>query len=106
MDIRLTQGMAINFGEPSLIRLHYLKVGVHVRMQNADEAEAIEHHMPALRAALVTVFSAQDEDSVSSPHGKEDIRQLALSQLQDVIEQEEGTPLIQDLFFTTFVIQR
>ncbi len=106
MDIRLTQGMAINFGEPSLIRLHYLKVGVHVRMQNADEAEAIEHHMPALRDALVTVFSAQDEDSVSSPHGKEDIRQLALSQLQDVIEQEEGTPLIQDLFFTTFVIQR
>ncbi len=104
--VRLTKGMVLNYGDPSLTRLRYLKVDVQVRVLTPDDADVIEHHMPALQDALVMLFSAQDADTVRSIEGKENIRAMALSETQKVIEKEEGLPLIEDLLFTTFIVQR
>ncbi|HIG44425.1 MAG TPA: flagellar basal body-associated protein FliL [Gammaproteobacteria bacterium] len=106
MYVKLTSGMVVNYGEPSLSRLHYLKVSVDVRVRNADHADAIEYHMPALQDALIRVFSAQEDELIQSAAGKEELRMMVLKELQKVIEKEEGMPLIQDLLFTGFIVQR
>ena len=106
MYVQLTPGMVINYGEPSISRLKYLKVGVQVRVQTADHADLIEHHLPALQDALVMCFSSVAAESVSKSSGQEEIRQLALEAVQELIEVEEGAPIIQDLLFSSFVVQR
>ncbi len=72
MYVKLTKGLVLNYGEPSLARLRYLKVDVHARVKSADDADAVEYHSPALQDILVSIFCAQDEDSVASAEGKEE----------------------------------
>lgn len=104
--VPLTKGMVLNYGEPSLNRLKYIKVAVDVRVLSAAEAELVEYHRPALLDTLVHVFSASEEEIVKSGGGKEAIRQLALEEIQSVMRTEEGDAIIQELLFSTFVVQR
>ena len=62
--------------------------------------------MPAIKDRLVTIFSSQDEVTIRSPEGKEKIRQDALAELQALIKKEQGEPIIDDLLFGRFVVQR
>lgn len=104
--VRLTTGMVLNYGEPSLNRLKYIKVAVDVRVPNAGSADMVEYHSPALIDALVRVFTASEEEVVKSAHGKEELRQTALKELQAVMLSEEGDQVIEDLLFSSFVVQR
>ena len=106
MYVNLTRGLVINFGEPSLSRLRYLKVAVDVRVENGEDAELIEYHLAALQDALVISFSTIDEDYILSHEGREEIRLLALDSVNKVIEAEEGDPIILDLLFSSFIVQR
>jgi flagellar FliL protein len=104
--VPLTKGMVVNYGEPSLNRLKYLKVAVQVRVQSPADAELVEYHRPALLDTLVYVFTASEEETIKSGGGKEAIRQLALAELRNVMKTEEGDAVIEDLLFSTFVVQR
>jgi len=106
MYVKLTKGLVLNYGEPSLARLRYLKVDVHARVKSADDADAVEYHSPALQDILVSIFCAQDEDSVASAEGKEEIRAQVLSAFQKLIKKEEGETIVQDVLFTSFIVQR
>ena len=106
MYIKLTKGLVLNYGEPSLARLRYLKVDVHARVKSADDADAVEYHIPAIQDILVTIFCAQDEDTISSIEGKEAIRAQILSALRKLIKKEEGSPIVEDILFTSFIVQR
>lgn len=104
--VPLTKGLVVNYGEPSLNRLKYLKVAVSVRVASASDAELVEYHRPALLDTLVRVFTASEEETVKTGGGQEAIRQLALEQLRGIMKNEEGDSVIQDLLFGTFVVQR
>tara|TARA_R110002073_G_scaffold4917_15_gene31101 strand:- start:11070 stop:11459 length:390 start_codon:yes stop_codon:yes gene_type:complete len=104
--VKLTKGMVINYGEPSLNRLKYLKVAVDVRVPSAGAAELVEYHLPALLDALVIVFTNSEDELIRSSGGKEEIRQQALVKLKSVMSSEEGDEVIEDLLFSSFVVQR
>ncbi|MFT7689132.1 MAG: flagellar FliL protein [Candidatus Azotimanducaceae bacterium] len=104
--VKLTKGMVVNYGQPSLSRLKYMKIAVQVRLTNVVEAESIEHHMPALLDSLITLFSACEESLVDTSGGREEIRKMALDAVQRVVKKEEGKPIIQDLLFGSFIVQR
>jgi len=104
--VRLTKAMVINYGEPSLSRLKYLKVAVDVRVPSASAADLVEYHRPMLLDALVTVFTDLEAEVVKSADGKEEIRQQALAELQRAMKSEEGDQVIEDLLFSSFVVQR
>ena len=104
--VKLTKGMVINYGEPSLNRLKYLKVVVDVRVPSAGAAELVEYHLPALLDALVIVFTNSEDELIRSSGGKEEIRQQALVKLKSVMSSEEGDEVIEDLLFSSFVVQR
>ncbi|MCF4987328.1 flagellar basal body-associated FliL family protein, partial [Pseudomonas syringae] len=47
----------------------------------------------------------QTFDSMSSAEAKENIRQEALKQVQRVMNDEEGKPIVEDLLFNNFIVQ-
>jgi len=70
------------------------------------EAEAkVKHHEPLIRNQLVTLFSQQTDASLGTVEAKEALRQEALKQVQAVLAQEEGEPLVEDLLFNNLIIQ-
>ena len=76
-----------------------------VAHRDAEGEAALKYHTPALRNALVLLFSRQEDAAVSSSGGREQIRQQALSELRDIMQTESGEPVIEDLVFSNFVVQ-
>jgi flagellar FliL protein len=54
---------------------------------------------------LVALFSQQTVDSMSSADAKEKLRQEALKQVQQVMTDEEGKPIVEDLLFNNLIVQ-
>jgi flagellar FliL protein len=98
--------MVVNYGDPSLGRLRYLKFAVNVRVAHSNIGNIVGYHQPALLDALIILFSSQPDARVNSAAGKEEIRQLALTELRRIMKREEGEEYIEDLLFVRFVVQR
>jgi len=104
--ISIKPPFVVNLGTVSGPRLSYLKTEIALRTSSKTAAEAVKYHLPYIRNELVLLFSRQDLASVSTNEGKEMLRAEALEKVRSVLQQEEGTPLVTDLLFSTFVVQR
>jgi flagellar protein FliL len=58
-----------------------------------------------IRNTLVSLFGHETLESVATLEGKEALRAKALAAVQEVLEEEEGKPLVDDLLFTNLVTQ-
>lgn len=85
--------------------LGFVRVTVELMLDDSDNLEVAEHHMPLLRATVIEVFGRQPEDKVKSLTGREDIRRTILKQLRDKLEAETGSPVITDVIFTKYLYQ-
>jgi len=101
--IGLTPALVGNYGSGP--KLKYYKADIALQVKSADAKAKVEHHEPLIRNQLVMIFSQQTDESLGSPDGKEKLRQEALKQVQDVLQQEEGAPLVDDLLFNNLVVQ-
>ena len=94
-----------NYGGPGPI--HFIKAEVALRIgKDQEDALKVGHHMPHIRHELIMLFSRQTEESISSMEGKEQLRRDALIAVQNVLKKEEGKPIVEDLLFNNFIIQR
>ena len=99
----LTPAMVGNYGSGE--RLKYYKADVALRISSKEVEDRVKHHEPLIRHQLVMLFSQQTDETLSGPEAKEQLRQEALRQVREVLEQEEGKPLIDDLLFNNLIIQ-
>lgn len=102
--IPLQPPFVVNYGGPG--RLKYIKADVAVRLQDAQTANSVRHHMPYIRNNLVMLFSAQTEESISSQEGKEALRKEALQEVRELIQAEDQQDGVVDLYFNAFVLQK
>jgi flagellar FliL protein len=58
-----------------------------------------------IRNQLVALFTQQTVDSMGNVDAKEKLRQEALKQTQQVLSQETGKPVVEDLLFNNFIAQ-
>ncbi|MCL6414380.1 flagellar basal body-associated FliL family protein [Aestuariirhabdus sp. Z084] len=84
----------------------YLKADASLRVRGDETVKKIEHHMPLIRDSLVLLFSSQAYTDVEGAEGREALRKTALQMLQQTLTEETGKPLVDDLLFTSFVLQR
>lgn len=104
--ITLTPAVVANYGTGSG-GMRYLKADVVLRVAGGAEAQAaVIHHLPYVRHVLVMLLSDQTDESLATMEGKEKLRQEALAAVQKIVEEEEGKPLVGDLLFNSFVVQR
>ncbi|MFM7272297.1 MAG: flagellar basal body-associated FliL family protein [Gammaproteobacteria bacterium] len=102
--VPLAPNLVVSFGEEA--RMGFLRVEVSIRVASAA-AEALKHHMPAIRHELIMLFSRQNADSLAAPK-REELRLAALEAVRKLLEEAGKVPPeeIQDLMFPSFMIQR
>jgi len=103
--IDMIPSFVLTYGPPSP-KLAYAKVDISLMVNSRANEEAVEHHMPALRNTIVMLFSQQTDEIMSNQQGREKLRNEALIALQKQMEEEEGQPIVGDLLFTNFVVQK
>jgi len=102
--VPLKPPFVVNYGGPG--RLKYIKADLSVRLQDANAANSVRHHMPYIRNNLVMLFSAQTDESIASQEGKEALRREALEEVRNVLLQEDQQEGVIDLYFNAFLIQK
>ena len=93
----------VNFQDNSAIR--FLQVTIEVMSRDPLSIEAVKTHMPVVRNNLVLLFSNQSPENITSREGKEKIRSDALKEIQKVMTEQTGSPSIEAVYFTGFVMQ-
>jgi len=64
-----------------------------------------QKHIPLIEDALLTTFSAADVQKLSTQAGKDELRQLALLNVQNTLQPITGNKVVEKVLFTGFVMQ-
>lgn len=97
------QPFIVNFQDEQQLR--YLQVGVAVMAHDPAMTATVKQHMPVIRNNLVMLFSSQTRQSIASREGKEKVRAEAQAEVQKILKDQTGKPVIEQLYFTSFVMQ-
>ncbi|MFC5694331.1 flagellar basal body-associated protein FliL [Pseudomonas sp. GCM10022186] len=101
--IDLVPALVGNYGPGP--RLKYYKADISLRVSSTDAEVKVTRHEPLIRNQLVMLFSQQTDETLGSSEAKEKLRQEALKQVQQVLNSEEGQPLVDDLLFNNLIVQ-
>lgn len=93
----------VNFSNKG--RQRFLQVELTMMTRDESVVSAIELHQPMIRNALVLLIGGRIFDELQTAEGKELLRQNCLQEVQRLLEQEIGKPGIEQVLFTSFVIQ-
>ena len=103
--ISLTPPFVGNYALDGGPRLRVYKADVALKVEGDADAAAVKHHEPLIRNQLVALFTQQTLDAMSNVEAKEKLRQEALKQVQQVLANEEGRPVVEDLLFNNLIVQ-
>jgi flagellar FliL protein len=101
--LELAPSFTVNLEDDQAMR--YLQVDIQVMTRDVKAVEEIKQQMPRLRNALMLLFSQQRTKDISTREGKEALQRQALAQVQAVMQDETGSPAVEALYFTNFVMQ-
>lgn len=103
--INITPDFVTNYDEGA--RLKYLKATVALKVVGESEPR-VRHHLPSIKNSLIILFSSQAEENLTSTVGRETLRREALDEVRRVMStlERDGESMVEDLYFTNFVIQQ
>ncbi|MEX1058633.1 MAG: flagellar basal body-associated FliL family protein [Natronospirillum sp.] len=101
--VDLQPEFVLNYGLDG--RLHYLRLEVTLMMTNAAAATEANHHAPALRHIVVMNVSKTPRADMQTTTGRQALRQRLLDDMQQLMTEETGQPLVQDILFSNLILQ-
>lgn len=93
----------VNFNSDSDVR--FMQITIQVADRDPSVIEMVKEHNPAIRNGLVMLFSSQQPDVLNTREGKEQLRADALNEVRHVLKQMTGKGKLENLYFTSFVMQ-
>lgn len=111
----LTQAKAADYAyfgfEPEIItnyvavkkKMGYVRLTVELMIEESSNYEAVEHHSPLLRDAIINIIGQQPEAKIKSINGRHEIQKLCEEKVKGLLTQETGKPLIKKLLFTQWL---
>lgn len=94
-----------NFGEVETGPLRFMKAEVTLQTNTESNRLDIEKHMSHVRNDLIFLFKSQNEANLATIEAQNVLATKALEVVQTIYQQETGLPQVEDLFFTSLVIQ-
>lgn len=86
-------------------RQRYLQMEVTLVTRDELHLEQLKGSVPQIRNMIVASMGSQVLEELLQPEGREALQQSLLADLQAFMEEETGDQLIEQLLFTTFIMQ-
>lgn len=93
----------VNFTGSS--RARFLQVSIEGLTRDSRVKEDITKHIPQVRNNLVLLLSSKTYEELNTMEGKAGLRKQVLREIQKILEAETGKEGVEDVFFTSFVMQ-
>ncbi len=118
-EAEVEEEVEVSRGDPSYVELKpaftvnlapedpvgFLQISMQVLTFNDEVAEELEKHKPLIRNNLLVLFGQQKSAELRAPDGKERLQQSALETVQTVINEHGSGGEVDNVFFTSFVMQ-
>ena len=101
--LALDPPFVVNFQSDTAAR--FLQVGVQLMAHDQKALDAAKASEPAVRNALVMLFSSQDAKTLISRDGKEKLRSDSLDEIRKIVAERTKGATIDAVYFTSFVMQ-
>jgi flagellar FliL protein len=85
--------------------VHFLKLTAEFKLKKPELAAAVKTHLPAIRHDLIMLLSEKRYFELTTVRGKTLLREEALAAAQHVMEQQTGDTSIEQIYFTSLVLQ-
>jgi len=99
----LDPAFVVNLDDP--YAAHYLQAEVQLMARDPIGLETARAQMPRIRNSLLMLFGQQKPTDLSTREGKERLQTAALAEVQKVMQSETGKPVVEAVYFTSFVMQ-
>lgn len=86
-------------------KMGYIVVQVQVVVRGQDDFDAIDLHLPLLQDTLVGFFNSQDKATIQDLQQRENLRSQAKTKVAEVLKEELGREIVENLLFTQYVFQ-
>lgn len=93
------------FNLPGQKRARIVEIKVQLMVRGADDDVLLKKHIPLIEDALLTTFSSANVQKLSSLAGKDELRQMALLNVQNTLRPVTGRKVVERVLFTGFVMQ-
>lgn len=93
------------FNLPGADRARLVEIKVQLMVRGESNSVLTQKHIPLIEDALLTTFSAADVQKLSTQAGKDELRQLALLNVQNTLQPITGNKVVEKVLFTGFVMQ-
>ncbi|MEX3774490.1 flagellar basal body-associated protein FliL [Pseudomonas sp. MYb118] len=103
--ITLTPPFVGNYGLDGTPKLKVYKADVALRVTGDEATKLVKANEPLIRNQLVALFAQQTGETMNNVEAKEKLRQEALKQTQQIMNDETGKPVVEDLLFNNLIIQ-
>ncbi len=100
---KFEQPFTVNFQTATGLR--FLQVEMEAMAYDQHAIDELVKHMPVVRNKVIFLLSSQRYEDLISREGKERLRQQVLEAIQSVLKERSGSAGIEEVFFTSFVIQ-
>jgi flagellar FliL protein len=95
--------LVVNFDDTQAVR--FLQLQIDVMARDEKVIEAVKGNSPAIRNNLLMLMNNRDYKTLMTREGKEALRQECLKEVQRILKKETGSPGVEDLYFSSFVVQ-
>jgi flagellar FliL protein len=75
-------------------KLGYIRITAELMIKNVANLEAVEHHAPLLRDAIITVLGKEPEEKIRSLTGREEVRLKCVREIKRLLKKETGAEII------------
>ncbi|MHC8403286.1 flagellar basal body-associated protein FliL [Pseudomonas sp. MDT1-17] len=103
--ITLSPPFVGNYGLDGTPKLKVYKADVALRVTGEEATKLVKANEPLIRNQLVALFAQQTTEAMNNVEAKEKLRQEALKQTQQIMSDETGKPVVEDLLFNNLIIQ-
>ncbi len=84
---------------------HYLQIDITLQMTDQAQIDTIKLYMPIVRSRLLGLLSSKQADDLSTTEGKKQLTQEIIAQINKPFHPKGKTQAVNDVLFTSFVIQ-
>ncbi|TCN85795.1 flagellar basal body-associated protein FliL [Shewanella fodinae] len=93
------------FNLPGNNQTRLVEIKVQLMVRGSDDDTLLKKHIPLVEDALLTTFSSGSVEKLSTQAGKDELRQLALLNVQNTLQPVTGRKVVEKVLFTGFVMQ-
>ena len=101
--LELSPPFTVNVNDGNQLR--FLQVQIQFKLSDVKVSEKLLHHDSIIRHTMLMLLSGQEANDLYSATGKERLRKQALKEVLEALKPEMSEPLIEDMYFTNFIIQ-